>query len=69
MEVIARIKIDGPTGRKLLREIEKHKKVAEVEYPHPSSYSDFTNQVTTDEVFDRLMDKLNAHYGTSYKLK
>jgi len=69
MEVTARINIDGPTGRKLVREIQKHKKVAELEYPHPSTYSDLTNHVTVDEAFDRLMDKLNVHYGTSYKLK
>lgn len=69
MEVTARINIDGPTGRKLVREIQKHKKVAELEYPHPSTYSDFTNNITTDEVFDMLMEKVNAHYGTNYKLK
>jgi len=69
MEVTALINIDGPTGRKLVREIQKHKKVAELEYPHPSTYSDLTNHVTVDEAFDRLMDKLNVHYGTSYKLK
>jgi len=68
MEVTARINIDGPTGRKLVREIQKHKKVAELEYPHPSTYSDFTNHVTVDEAFDRLMDKLNVHYGTSVML-
>ena len=69
MEVTARINIDGPTGRKLVREIEKHKKVAEVEYPHPSTYSDFSNDITTDEALDMLMDEVNKHYGTNYKLK
>jgi hypothetical protein len=35
MEVTARINIDSPTGCKLVREIEKNKKVAEIEYPLP----------------------------------
>jgi len=69
MTVTARINIDTPAGRKLLREIEKHKKVAVIEYPHPTDYSDFSNNHSTDEVFDNLMDKLNTHYGTDYKLK
>ena len=30
MEVIARINIDSPTGRKLVHEIEKHKKIADL---------------------------------------
>lgn len=69
MEAIVRINIDSPTGLKLIREIEKHKKVATVEYPHPTEYDDFTNNVTTDEIFDSLMDKVNDHFGTDYKLK
>ena len=69
MQVIARINIDSPTGLKLVREIEKHTKIAKVEYPHPTAYGDFTNNTTTEEAFDNLMDKLNDHYGTNFKLR
>ena len=42
MEVTARINIDSPTGRKLAREIEKHKKVAAIEYPLPDDLQNCT---------------------------
>ena len=42
MEVIARINIDSPTGRKLVHEIEKHKKVAEIQYPLPEELQNCT---------------------------
>jgi len=35
MEVIARINIDSPTGRKLLHEVEKHPEVAKIEQIDP----------------------------------
>jgi hypothetical protein len=33
MEVTAKINISSPTGRRLVRELEKHTKVVELEYP------------------------------------
>ena len=68
MEVTARINIDSPTGRKLVREIEKHKKIAKVEYPLPEEISG-QKTYTTEEVFGKLEKKLNEHYGTNFKLK
>ncbi|MDO9152370.1 MAG: hypothetical protein Q7U47_01450 [Paludibacter sp.] len=68
MEVTARINIDSPTGRKLVREIEKHKKIAEIEYPLPESIAG-QKTFTLEEVFGKLEKKLNEHYGTELKLK
>jgi len=70
MNVInVQIKIDSPKGLKLVREIEKEKKIVAIDYPNPTDYNDFSNSVTVDEAFDNLMEKVNAHYGTNYKLK
>lgn len=33
MEVTAKINISSPTGRRLVRELEKHTKVVDLEYP------------------------------------
>jgi len=35
MTVIANIDISTPTGRKIVRELEKHKRVVQLTYPEP----------------------------------
>ena len=67
MTVTAQINIDTPIGRKLLKELEKHPKAVKVEYPVPEAISGTT--YTHEQVFGELVDKLNDHYGTNYKLK
>jgi len=66
MEVTARINIDSPTGRKLVREIEKHKKVAAVEYPMPEELLNCT-ALSHNEVWDKVWDKLSNHYGVDVR--
>ena len=61
MEVTARINIDSPTGRKLVSEIEKHKKVARIEYPLPEELINGT-ALSHDEVWNKIWDKLTNHY-------
>jgi hypothetical protein len=63
------INIDTPKGLKLIHEIEKEKKIVTIDYPNPSEYNDFSNTVTVDQAFDNLMEKVNVHFGTNYKLK
>ncbi|HRZ98681.1 MAG TPA: hypothetical protein P5084_14090 [Paludibacter sp.] len=43
MNVIAKIDISSPTGRKIVRELEKHKKVVKITYPE-------TNEIPLDAV-------------------
>jgi len=62
MEVTARINVDSSTGRKLVSEIQKYKKVAEIEYPLPKGMLDGT-AMSHDEVWDKVWDKLTEHYG------
>jgi len=66
MEVIARINIDSPTGRKLVQEIEKHKEVASIEYPLPEGLQNCT-ALTHTEVWDKVWDKLSNHYGVDVR--
>ena len=66
MEVTVRINIDSPTGRKLVREIEKHKKVAEIEYPLPEDLQNCT-ALSHNEVWDKVWDKLSNYYGVDVR--
>ena len=61
------IDIDTPTGRRLLKEVERHPKVAKVEYPVPNIAGEKT--YTIEEVFSKVEKKLNNHYGTNHTLK
>jgi len=63
-----KINIDSPTGRRLLKEVERHPKVAKIEYPvHDSITGEKT--YTIEEVFSKVEEKLNNHFGTNHKLK
>lgn len=68
MEVIARINIDSPTGRKLLREVEKHPEVAKIEQIDPRTINP-PSEKTHAEIWEQLEQKLNLHFGTKLKLK
>lgn len=65
---IAYIDISTSTGRRLVKELEKHKRTVKVEYPLPKEIAD-EKTYTHEEVFGELVEKLNEHYGTNYKLK
>ena len=67
-EVIAYINVDTPTGRSIVRNLEKHKKIVRVEYPLPDDLAS-KGMHTVEEVFDQLEQRLNTHYGTDIKLK
>ncbi len=60
-----RINIDSPTGRRLLEEVKRHPKVAKIEYP----LIDGEKTYSIEEVFSKVEEKLNNHYGTNLKLK
>ena len=59
------INIDSPTGRRLLEEVKRHPKVAKVQYPLIEKEKTYT----IEEVFSKVEEKLNNHYGTNHKLK
>jgi len=69
METInVKINIATPTGRRLLKEVERHPIVAKIEYPIAE---EIVGQKTysLEEVFSVVEEKMNKHYGTTHKLK
>ncbi len=65
-EVIARIDMSTPTGRRIVRDLE-NRRVVKLEYPLPEGIEGKT--YAHEEVWKRVENKLNEHYGTNYKLK
>lgn len=63
-----KINIDSPTGRRLLKEVERHPKMAKVEYPAPEALAG-EKTYTLEESFDQCCDIMNGYYGTNHKLK
>lgn len=69
METInVRINITTPTGRRLLKEVERHPRVAKIEYPLPDEIAG-QKTYSLEEVFSVVEEKMNKHYGTNHKLK
>ena len=68
MTVTANIDISTPTGRKIVRELEKHKKVVELIYNEPlPDDSKVEETVTWESAEKQLWNKLNDHYGVDLK--
>ena len=63
-EVLVRIDITSPTGRKIVRELEKHKKIVKLEYPLPEGA---TIGHSWEDMYKRGLDKLSAHYGVDMR--
>ena len=62
METVnVQIDLTTPTGRRLLRELEKHPKVAKIEYPLPAEIAG-QKTYTLEESFDECCDILSEHY-------
>jgi len=56
-----KINIDSPTGRRLLKEVERHPKVAKVEYPVSKTIAR-EKTFTLEESYDECCDILSEHY-------
>jgi len=62
MTVTAQINVETQAGRKIVRELEKHRKLVQIEYPEIAGLEN-EQSYTVDEVFDELIDKLGKHYN------
>ncbi len=60
-EVIAHIDISTPTGRKIVRELEKHKKTVRINYPTGEEIVD-QKSYTVEEAFTDLKRRVKDHY-------
>ena len=63
--VNAQIDVTRPSGRRLLRELEKHPKLVKVEYPLPPGVSG--TGYTLDEIDEMAYTKMSAHYGVDVR--
>jgi len=62
MEVTAKIDISTPAGRKIVKELEKHKKLVKITYPIPDNFAE--NKTYTQQEFeDKIEDKFTEMYG------
>jgi O-acetylhomoserine/O-acetylserine sulfhydrylase-like pyridoxal-dependent enzyme len=59
--VNVQINITSATGMRLVREMEKHPKVAKVEYPLPEGLED-QKTYTLEESYQECCQILNEHY-------
>jgi hypothetical protein len=64
MEATAKIDISTPAGRKIVKKLEKHKKLVKITYPFPVGEDGTTEETfSVDEVFAELDKKLKNYYG------
>ena len=68
MIVIAKIDISTPTGRKIVRELEKHKRVVQMIYPEPNPLEKVIEEtITLEEAEEYLWNKLEESYGVELR--
>ena len=58
----AQIDISTPTGLKIARELDKHKKQVKIYVPKPEGET-----FSLDEVYERGLDRLGEHYGVDVR--
>ena len=68
MTVIANIDIRTPTGRKIVRELEKHKRVVQLIYPEPIVKEKVIEEtILLEEAEEYLWTKLEENYGVDLR--
>jgi hypothetical protein len=64
MTVTAEINIDSPTGRRIVRELERHNKVVKLTYPIPPEIEGIAEKTYTFDEFEKLLFKeFENRYG------
>ena len=71
MTVTAHIDVNTPTGRRILKELETHKRVVKIEYPEMMEADGQPLKThPIDVVYKQGLAKLSKHYGVDMdKLK
>ncbi len=64
--VNVQINISSPTGRRLLREVEKHPRVAKVEQQLPEAIAG-QKMYTLEESYNECCDILSKNYGVDVR--
>jgi hypothetical protein len=67
MIVTAQINIESPTGRRLVRELEKHHKVVKLNYQNTTEIEGVTSQTYTyDEFKNNVKIEFKKRYGVNF---
>ena len=67
MKVTAEINTDSPTGKRIVRELEKHYKVVKLTYPIPtSSEGDLEKTYSFDEFKANVKEEFKNRYGVDF---
>ena len=68
MNVTAYINVSTPKGRKIVKELERHKKIVEIENPMPVGIDGMPEKTYSSEFIEEyLWNKLDEHYETDIR--
>jgi hypothetical protein len=68
MNVVANINVNTPMGRKIVRELETHKKVVKIENPLPMGENGLPLKTySSEQIEDMVWDQLSDHYGVDVR--
>ena len=65
--VTATIDVSKPTGRRIVRDLDKHSKVVSLNFPLPDGISEKT--YTHQEVWSKMEKRMNDFYGSDLKIQ
>ena len=65
MTVTAEIDVTRPVGRRIVKDLERHKRVVSLNYPLSDNVSGAG--YTLAESYNRGLDKLSEHYGVDFR--
>ena len=66
MNVTAHINISTPKGRKIVKELKRHKKIVEIENPMPVGIDGLPEETYSSEFMEEyLWNKLDEHYNNT----
>ncbi|MCK9414246.1 MAG: hypothetical protein M0Q53_18235 [Prolixibacteraceae bacterium] len=64
MNITAHIDVSTPKGRKIVRELERNKKLVKIENSMPTGEDGLPVKThSVEESFEQLWDKMEEHYG------
>lgn len=66
MKVTAEINVESPTGRRIVHELEKHKKVVKLSYPSLEDIEGQDQTYTFNEFKANVKDEFKKRYGVDF---
>lgn len=68
MNITAHIDISTPTGRRIVSELETHKRIVKIENPLPTDEQGLPLKTySSEQIEDMVWDQLSDHYGVDVR--